>query len=85
MCSICRQYPCDSRCPNAPAPKAVYKCAYCGEGITHGEKYLEYDGEYYHLECVESMTASEIVETFGFQVETADEDDICYLYESEDY
>ena len=30
MCMICGQSPCDSRCPNAPDPPAVYTCAHCG-------------------------------------------------------
>ncbi len=83
MCEICRRSPCDARCPNAPEPRAIYKCEYCGEGITSGEKYLEYNGEYYHLDCIEEMSGDEIAEMFGCSVETADEDDLDYPWEED--
>lgn len=36
MCELCRQYPCDSRCPYAePAVAAV--CCDCGRDIYEGE------------------------------------------------
>ncbi len=83
MCEICRRSPCDARCPNAPEPRAIYKCAYCGEGITNGEKYLEYNGKYYHLDCIEEMSSDEIAKMFGCSVETADEDDLDYPWEED--
>ena len=33
MCDVCRQSPCDPRCPNAPEPEAVYKCRNCGRRL----------------------------------------------------
>ena len=50
MCMICRQTPCDSRCPNAPDPPTVFTCALCGAPIVQGDEYLELDGSYYHME-----------------------------------
>jgi len=74
VCSICLQTPCAARCPNAPEPKAVYKCAYCGEGIIADEEYIEYDGSYYHADCVSGMTVKELCEAFDLKLETAYED-----------
>lgn len=79
MCDICRRYPCDSRCPNAPEPATVYKCAYCGEPIVEGDEFVKYDDNHYHEECyadkapalaieVECMTCFEEVEGDDTQV-----------------
>ena len=74
MCSECWQTPCSSRCPNAPEPTAIEKCSCCNEGIVHGEEMVEIDGEYYHLECVESMTTRELLELLGIDVVEAKEE-----------
>lgn len=75
MCSECYMNPCHPCCPNAPEPKAIYKCATCGEGITDGEEFIEYDGEYYHADCICEMTAEELGTIFGFRVEIAQEEE----------
>ena len=42
--------PCDSRCPNAPEPPAVYECDLCGEPIREGEYVYKID----ELKCCEA-------------------------------
>lgn len=74
MCDICLMRPCHPRCPNAPEPEAVYICESCGEGITDGEEYIEYDGNYYHADCISEKTVKELGEIFGFKIEIAQED-----------
>lgn len=39
MCSLCRQFPCHPRCPNAPEPVPLMRCKECGEGIYEGDEY----------------------------------------------
>lgn len=75
MCSLCRVLPCDPRCPNAPEPLAVHTCKDCGEGIVPGDEFVEIDGEYYHLECLEDMTTRELLELFCVYPETAETED----------
>ena len=66
MCMICRQTPCDSRCPNAPDPPTVFTCALCGEPIVQGDEYLELDGSYYHMEdCASDAAMSLLLDKCG--------------------
>lgn len=62
MCDVCRQSPCDPRCPNAPDPPTVYTCEHCGEPIVEGDEYVDVDGDYYHLECFEDCAAQILLE-----------------------
>lgn len=76
MCDVCRRSPCDPRCPNAPDPPTVYTCKWCGEPIVPGEEYLEFDGDYYHLEdCADSVAISLLTEKCGAKKGIAEEDD----------
>ncbi len=51
MCSICRQNPCDHRCPNAETQK--FFCANCEELITENDElYTDGRNEFCGLECV---------------------------------
>lgn len=54
MCEVCRQYPCDPRCPNAPEPPIFAKCEECGYEIYDGDTYYEIDGKNYCEACVAS-------------------------------
>lgn len=54
ICEICRQMPCDSRCPNAPEAHAVYECVLCGEPIREGDYFYNLDGASYCEECIEN-------------------------------
>lgn len=52
ICDICRQTPCDFRCPNAPEPPAMFVCSECNGTIREGDDYLEHLGEQICEECV---------------------------------
>lgn len=52
MCDVCRQFPCDPRCPNAPEPEAVYTCCNCREGICEGDTYYIIDNKKWCEECI---------------------------------
>lgn len=53
MCNVCRKIPCDSRCPNAPEPPAVFICSNCGEPIYDGEYYWDIMNEQFCEACVD--------------------------------
>lgn len=53
MCELCLKTPCDSRCPNAPDPPAVFICSGCGEKIYEGEIYWEILGEQFCENCID--------------------------------
>lgn len=55
MCDMCRQSPCDPRCPNAPEPVSVFICSGCGESIYEGEDYWDVLGEQYCEKCIDDM------------------------------
>ena len=52
MCEICRQTPCDYRCPNYSSTALHSKCSLCGDTIEIGEEYVESNnGNVAHVEC----------------------------------
>lgn len=53
MCDICYRNPCDSRCPNAVAPRSVFLCSGCGDTIYEGDDYWDILGEQYCGECID--------------------------------
>ena len=65
MCQECGQQPCSSLYPNAAAVSAIGRCSYCREAIAAGEEYIEFDGELYHLECLEDNAAEILIENHG--------------------
>lgn len=65
MCAICHQTPCHPACPNAPEPKPIYYCAECGEGIYDGDRYFECQEGCVCEECMDDMSAEEILELLG--------------------
>lgn len=71
MCSICLQSPCNFRCPNATEPKAVYRCSVCGEGIYRWQKYFETVKGYICDECIEDMSATDLMEMMEERMEVA--------------
>ena len=75
MCDICLRTPCDSRCPNAPEPLAVYTCKYCEDDILEGEDYFELDGEYYHEGCFEDNAVEILLKDYGATKGVAEADD----------
>ena len=71
MCCECMSNPCHPRCPNAPEPKPVYICSKCGYGIFEGDKFLDGSDGYICKECLDDMTADEILEMLGEDFRTA--------------
>ena len=65
MCAICMKSPCDSRCPNAPEPPAVYTCKSCGEPIEVGEEYFELGGDHYHEDCFREDAVQILLDDYG--------------------
>ena len=54
MCDICLQFPCNSRCPNAPEPKTVFVCSGCSGDIYEGEDYWDIMGEQFCEHCMDN-------------------------------
>lgn len=74
MCSMCLQTPCNPRCPNADEPKAIHTCGICKEGIFAGMKfYTTYDGKNICEECLDEMSAKELLELMNERLEEANE------------
>lgn len=70
MCEMCRSIPHDYRCPNAAAPKAIYECDICGEGIYAGADYVEHEGEHYHVDC---LTVKDALEMGDIPIQVVDD------------
>lgn len=65
MCSICRQSPCNPRCPNAPDPPAAFYCHDCGEPIYPGDEYVHVDGVEYCYNCIDDYPLCVLVPLLG--------------------
>lgn len=65
MCVECGMSPCHPRCPNAPEPVPVYECKKCGYGITEGENFWDSPEGYICEDCVDEMSAKEILKMCG--------------------
>ena len=67
MCDLCRNYPCDFRCPNVEESKSNYYCSICGNGIQNGEEYIvNDDNDYAHWECVDY--AKDLAKFLGYDI-----------------
>ena len=53
MCEVCRESPCNPRCPNAPDPIVLYHCVNCGAKITEGDAYYDICGDEWCCDCIE--------------------------------
>ena len=74
MCEICRQEPCDSRCPNYTLQNVKYYCDSCGQGIYDGENYLENEnGDKRHFDCFYGMR--DLLEWLGYKIKVMETDD----------
>ncbi len=68
MCRECYQLRCPSSCPNASAA-SIGRCACCGDPIGEEEARLrESGGALYHIECLEALSLTELLELFGIDV-----------------
>lgn len=72
MCEICRQTPCNSRCPNAPETEPVEKCLKCGDGIYQGDGYFDGPDGPICENCMEDMSYSEVLEIIGEKMKVAE-------------
>ncbi len=71
-CEHCFHSPHLPGCPLAPEPKPVYTCENCGEGIFQEDKYIESVDGYLCMHCLEDMSALELLEYIGADIETAE-------------
>lgn len=65
MCQLCRSYPCNPSCPNAPAPPAFGRCKWCKDEILAGDEYVDLDGDYYHVDCFDDAAVEILYEEYG--------------------
>jgi len=70
MCMVCRQYPCDSRCPNAPEEKPLLICKQCGAELYQGDKHFRGICE----ECLSMYSVTEWLEMFGEDLEEVEDE-----------
>ncbi len=75
MCSICKQIPCNSHCPNYIPPNTYHYCSICNNGIYNGEEYVEnYDDEYAHYDCLTNLSYRAMIEWLGEEIKTMEND-----------
>ncbi len=70
MCMVCRQYPCNPGCPNAPEPRPLLRCRQCGAGLYGGDKHFEGICE----ECLSMYSVTEWLEMFGEDLEEVEDE-----------
>lgn len=71
MCDICRQIPCDARCPNAKDEVGDVECRMCKLPINKGDRYLPTPEGNYCIECLKSFSMWEWLGVFGEELEEA--------------
>lgn len=71
MCDLCHSFPCMTGCPNEPESEVVAVCPICDQSIYEGEEVAEINGALRHVECLEGMTAREILAMFDVYTEPA--------------
>lgn len=71
----CGMNPCHPRCPNAPEPVPVHECVKCGYGILVGEKFWDSPEGKICEECVEDMSAEEILKLCGESLTEAEKEE----------
>ena len=72
MCSLCGQLPCNPKCPNAPYVNPLYWCSRCGNGIYSGEYFFDGYGGKVCEDCLDEMTAHEIIKMCGDELKLAE-------------
>ena len=74
MCEICRQVPCDCRCPNYSSTALHYRCSLCGDSIEIGEEYIEsYNGDMAHVECCSLYGITDTLNFLDIDVKTMED------------
>ena len=72
MCAECGMNPCHPRCPNAPEPVPVHECGY---GILVGDKFWDSPEGKICEECVDDMSAEEILKLCGESLTEAEKEE----------
>lgn len=76
MCAVCLSNPCHPACPNAEEPDPVFTCIRCGGGIFAGDNYFDSPDGSICKECVDDMSAGEMLEVLGEKLETAEKEGV---------
>ena len=71
MCAMCRTYPCNSSCPNAPDPAVKGRCKICKEDIVVGDEMVEIEGVKFHYDC---LTVDDVLKVLGVKAEVVGDD-----------
>mgnify|MGYP002522012966 FL=1 len=66
MCALCRQTPCDPRCPNAPEPQGVMNCDMCGEPIFEGDRCIKDGSGAICEDCAKNLSVIDFMEIVGY-------------------
>lgn len=75
MCAECGMNPCHPRCPNAPEPVPIHECVKCGYGILAGDKFWDSPEGKICKECVDDMSAEEILKLCGESLTEAEKEE----------
>lgn len=75
MCAECGMNQCHPRCPNAPEPVPVHECVKCGYGILAGDKFWDSPEGKICEECVDDMSAKEILKLCGESLTEAEKEE----------
>lgn len=75
ICAECGMNPCHPRCPNAPEPVPVHECVKCGYGILVGDKFWDSPEGKICEECVDDMSAEEILKLCGESLTEAEKEE----------
>lgn len=75
MCAECGFTVCHPRCPNAPEPMPIHRCKVCKGGIYFGDQYFDSSKGPICSDCLNDMTAGEILELVGECLTTAEKEE----------
>lgn len=82
MCMYCGRSKCPGGCPNAPEPKSVGTCVWCGEDIIVGDRCYQIDGSMYHEDCVRENAYDILFDILAdkLDIHTAEADDYGFTF-----
>lgn len=65
ICLDCHIGFCDPRCPDAPQPPVIARCARCGDEIRKGDRYFGFQNDSYCGPCADEMTLQDLAGLYG--------------------